>query len=252
MLRLRQICLASPSLAPVQDLRSIFGVEVCHRSERVARHGLENALLPFGNTFLEVVAPIRAGTAVGRFLERSAGSGYIVVLNDDGMDATRRRAEGLNVRIINEPAYGEHRGVQFHPRDVGGAILEVNWTVGADDIEGPYGCAGPRWREFVRREVVSDLEGAELSSTDPRALGERWAVVLARPLECDGQDYAVALDKGLLRFRLPSEDRGEGLTGIDVAGDRELAVARARQAGYACGSSWIDIAGIRFNLVTSS
>ena len=57
-LRLRQICLAAPRLAPVvADLEEIFGIRVCYRDGNVAKYGLENALFMVGTNFLEIVAP---------------------------------------------------------------------------------------------------------------------------------------------------------------------------------------------------
>src|SRR6185437_8780205 len=61
-LRLRQIALVARQLAPVVD-RDVFGLEVAYRDPGVEAFGLENAVLPVGNQFLEVVAPIREGTA---------------------------------------------------------------------------------------------------------------------------------------------------------------------------------------------
>ena len=66
--RLRQICLAAPRLAPVvDDLQAILGLSVCHRDPKLIAYGLENALLPIGTDFLEVVAPLQPDTAeIGR------------------------------------------------------------------------------------------------------------------------------------------------------------------------------------------
>ena len=74
--RLRQICLVAPNLEPVvADLQAVLGLSVCHRDPAVRRYGLENALLPMGTNFLEVVAPIEDNTAAGRFIARSGGRG---------------------------------------------------------------------------------------------------------------------------------------------------------------------------------
>ena len=80
-LLLRQICLAAPSLAPViADIEAIFGVAVCYRDGNVAKYGLENALIPIGTGFLEVVAPTKDETAAGRFIERTRGhGGYMAI-----------------------------------------------------------------------------------------------------------------------------------------------------------------------------
>ena len=75
-LRLRQVCLVAPRLAPVVDtIETILGLPVCHRDPAVAAYGLENALFVCGHQFLEVVAPTRDGTAAGRYLRRSGGRG---------------------------------------------------------------------------------------------------------------------------------------------------------------------------------
>ena len=85
-LRLRQIALVAEKLEPaLDDLRSVLGLEVCYRDPGVERFGLENALLPVGNQFLEVVAPIRPDAAGGRDRERRGG---------DGAGAAHRRAAG--------------------------------------------------------------------------------------------------------------------------------------------------------------
>ena len=44
-LRMRQICLVARSLSPVvEEIRSVLGLEVCHRDPGVGKFGLENAL----------------------------------------------------------------------------------------------------------------------------------------------------------------------------------------------------------------
>ena len=67
MLRLRQICLVAPDLTkPVAQLESVLGLKTCFHDPGVEKYGLNNALLPIGNNFLEVVAPFREGTAAER------------------------------------------------------------------------------------------------------------------------------------------------------------------------------------------
>ena len=58
-IQLRQICLVAAQLEPViEDLTAILGINVCYVDDGVAAFGLENALMPIGRNFLEVVAPI--------------------------------------------------------------------------------------------------------------------------------------------------------------------------------------------------
>ena len=84
-LRLRQICLVAPTLEPaVGTLCDALGIRVFYRDPNVAKYGLENAVMPVGDTFLEVVAPFQEGTAAGRYLGRRKGEGgYMVILDTD-------------------------------------------------------------------------------------------------------------------------------------------------------------------------
>ena len=87
-IRLRQICFVAEKLAPVvEDLTSIFGLEVCFVDEGVGVFGLENSLFPVGSNFFEVVAPTKDNTAAGRFLRRRNGDGgYMVICQCDSRE----------------------------------------------------------------------------------------------------------------------------------------------------------------------
>ena len=90
-LRLRQVCLAAPRLEPVlDDLQAILGLAVCHRDPGLIAYGLENALLPVGHDFIEVVAPVQADTAAGRFIHRTRGhGGYMAIFQCGDLVAVR-------------------------------------------------------------------------------------------------------------------------------------------------------------------
>src|SRR5690242_10705774 len=183
-LRLRQICLVARALEPaIADLAHIFGLEVCYRDGNVARYGLVNALLPISSAFLEVVAPTREGTAAGRYLERRHGDGgYMVIIDCDDIERRRARMAGIGVRIANPLDYGAYAGLQLHPGDTGGAMLELNHTPGGEPLDGPYHPAGPDWQKGVRTEVTVALLAAELQGPDPERLARRWSDILERPL----------------------------------------------------------------------
>ena len=84
-LTLRQICLVARELQPaVDDLKNILGLEVCYVDPEVKVFGLENALLPVGTNFIEVVSPIQENTAAGRYLNRRGGDGgYMIITQAD-------------------------------------------------------------------------------------------------------------------------------------------------------------------------
>lgn len=101
-MRLRQVALVAADLAPVvEDLEAVLGIETGFADPGVGEFGLTNAVLPVGDTFLEVVSPATEGTTAGRYLERRNGDGgYMVILQSDALDADRRRFEELGVRVV--------------------------------------------------------------------------------------------------------------------------------------------------------
>lgn len=222
-LRLRQVALVAQDLpAAVGALCQALGLEVCFRDPGVAHFGLHNALMPVGDTFLEVVSPLREGTAAGRHLQRRGGDGgYMAMFQVADLAAERARVAALGVRIVWEGAGDGIRGAHLHPADVGAAIVSF------DEPSPPesWGWAGPSWPSHVRTGVVQSIAAVELQSPDPGALQQRWTRVLG------GECAAV-------RVVADEDGRGEGIGGIDL-------VATDRNRAGEC----LQLAGVRVRLV---
>ncbi len=251
-LRLRQICLVARELRPVvDDLRQVFGLEVCHVDPGVAQFGLENSLLPVGNQFLEVVAPLREGTAAGRYLERRGGDGgYMVITQCDAHEARKKRVAELGIRVAFAIDRPEYQCMQLHPRDTGGSFFEIDWQAGGQDPDGPWWPAGPGWWPARRTDVVSAIRVAELQSPEPDALAQRWSEIAEIPLESAGGAATLPLANASLRFVTARDGRGEGLGGLDlVAEDRARALRAAEARGRRTSDDGIEIGGVRFRLV---
>jgi hypothetical protein len=253
MLRLRQICLVAHDLDAVEaDLSAIFGLEVCYRDPGVGRFGLHNFLMPIGNSFLEVVAPTREGTAGGRYLERRGGDGgYMVITQCDDVAAARERVTRLGVRLVMDGGEGEDQGIQLHPKDVPGAMVELRQNKGADDLAGPWSPAGPNWLPARRTDVVRAMVAAEIQADNPPALAARWGEVLDRPVTTGAGDHPeIALDDATLRFVPITDGRGEGLGGLDLeTGDRRRVLAAAEARACRVSDDLVVVCGVRFRLV---
>jgi glyoxalase-like protein len=251
-LRLRQICLVARELEPaIADLADIFGLAVCYRDGNVARYGLVNALLPVGSAFLEVVAPTREGTAAGRYLQRRRGDGgYMVIIDCHDIERRRARMAEIGVRIANSLDYGSYIGLQLHPRDTGGAMLELNHTPGDERLDGDYHPAGPDWQKAVRTDVTVAILAAELQGSDPEHLARRWSQILERPLDRGpGGAPQIWLDLGLLRFIPDHDGRGEGLGGLELAvRDSAHIWAAAARRGCTIEGDQVAVCGMRFRL----
>ena len=251
-LRLRQICLVVPELAPaVDDLSAIFGLTVCHRDPRLERFGVENALFAFDTRFIELVAPIRPGTAAGRFLERSEGrGGYIAIFDCD--DPGARQAHAASIGVDTAFAFempGVYQCVQLHPRDCRAAMLEFDRTEGGDELRGAYWPAGGQsWQSHIDTTRVSGILGIETVSPEPLSLARHWGAILQTPVEASGPIPTIPLDGAHIGFR-PGDGGEERLeTLVIAANDPEAIMHEARARGRAVGTDRIDLCGVYFSL----
>src|SRR5436305_3218301 len=91
--RLRQAVLVARDLKSVmQRLEDELGLHDPFHDDGVGHFGLANAVYAVGDTFLEVVSPLRPDTAAGRELERRGGDGgYMAMFQVGDILATRAR-----------------------------------------------------------------------------------------------------------------------------------------------------------------
>jgi len=249
-LRLRQIALVARDLEPVVgDLCHVLGTEVVFRDPNVAVFGLHNALMPLGDTFLEVVSPIRPDASAARLLERRRGDGgYMVIVQTSDLAADRRRLAALGVRIVFETTLDDIATIHLHPRDVGGAIVSLD----AAQPPSSWRWAGPDWEARPRGDAA--IVGAELQGPDPAALAARWSQVLDRRATEDGAGgHVIRLDDGVISFVAERDRRGEGLAGIAVrVPDPGRALAAARARALPTNGDQVDICGTRIRLLQKS
>ena len=217
-IRLRQVALVAHALEPVVDeFQRELDVAVAYRDPAVAMFGLHNAVMPVGNQFVEVVAPVRDDTAAGRYLERRNGDGgYMVILQCSEHDRRRERVKELGVRTAFEHVGDEYHIMQLHPADTGGSFLEIDEQVGGESLDGPWEPAGAEWQRARRTNRVRGIVAAELQSPDPERLAARWSDIFELPVDSVDGATTIRLDGAGLRFVEATDGRGEGLGGIDV------------------------------------
>lgn len=242
--RLRQICLVAPQLEPViGDIAAIMGLTVCYRDPNVARYGLENALLPVDTILLEVVAPVRDGTAAGRFIDKTGGrGGYMAIFSCADPRERQANAESMGVRtshIIDRPPY---LGIQLHPRDCRAAFIEFNHTADSDNICGAYPPAGLDWHKAIRSDVTVALTEVVLTGPDPRDLAEHWGRVIG--VAAAGTD--ISLVNCRIRF---VEGHSEIMTALTFQVRDPAAVLHAAQTrGHVVGGSSFTLGGVDFHV----
>ncbi len=246
-MRLRQIALAATELEPtVEALTDVLGIEVSFNDPGVGVFGLVNAVMPIGETFLEVVTPVREDATAARFISKRGGdSGYMVILQCDdfaSLDAEVVRAKGDGAKVVWEGDHEGARTVHFHPRELG-AILSLDGMPTWEE----WRWAGPNWEGHVKKTVTSAITGAELESPDPENLAGRWANVLGIAAVPDAEGRpSISLPRGG-RLVFVKGEGGEGVVGVEVRVENPAAFAeRAEARGLLGADGAALIAGTRF------
>jgi hypothetical protein len=227
--RIRQVVLAAGDLPAVTEvIERELGVEDPFRDEGVGHFGLHNAVYSLGESFLEVVSPVRADTAVGRQLERCGGdAGYMVMFEVDDAQTTRRRLESLGVRIVWDTTHPDIVDLHLHPKDVGGALVALDIT----EPVGSWRWGGPEWTALALDPSPGGVRGLTVAVAEPDKVARRWAEVIGLDTP---DDNALRLDGGAQLIRFVDSDGGA---------DRFVSV----EVDVPGRSGTVEIAGVTFN-----
>lgn len=167
--RLRQAVIAARDLdAAVELLRAQLQLGEPFSDPAVGYFGLRNAVFALGDTFLEVVSPVRDDAPAGRLLARRGGDcGYMLMFQVDDVVGARAAAQRAGVREVFAVALDDMTEAHLHPSDIGGAIVSVSQP----QPPSSWRWGGPGWE--ARRAPLA-LTGATVGVPDSR----RWTSVL--------------------------------------------------------------------------
>ncbi|MDJ0850809.1 MAG: VOC family protein [Myxococcota bacterium] len=245
-MRLRQVALAASDLAStVEALTDVLDIEVGFRDPGVGVFGLVNAVMPVGETHLEVVSPVRDDATAKRWIVKRGGdAGYMVILQCDdhaALAAEADRAQEAGAKVVWQ---GEHEGartVHLHPRELG-AILSFDAMPAWDE----WVWAGPDWRSHVRTDTTTAITGIELESPDPDRLAARWGEIVGVAPRSEGGQPCIRLPRGGRLVFVPGSG-GEGVVGVELSlAEPDRFAARARERGVLGADGAATIAGTRF------
>ena len=117
---IRQIVMVSELRDPiVQELSNLFEFEVAFNDPGVSHFGLENAVIPIGTDFLEVVSPVEDNTTAGRFLKKRKGDGgYMVIIQVDDFDLSKSLVKENGIGVVWETDLPEAKAIHLHPKEM--------------------------------------------------------------------------------------------------------------------------------------
>jgi methylmalonyl-CoA/ethylmalonyl-CoA epimerase len=109
---------------------TVFGAELVDR-QRNEKEGLEAAFLRVGDAELELMAPLRDDSPVGRFVVRRGPGMHHVAYGVPDIKQAIDEAKAAGLELIDaEPRMGMHGSlIAFvHPKSVGGVLTELVQT----------------------------------------------------------------------------------------------------------------------------
>ena len=242
---LRQLVMVSSLRDPIVDsLCNLFDIKVSFNDPGVAHFGLENAVLPVGTDFLEVVSPVKENTTAGRYLDRRNGDGgYMVIIQVDDFLAAKQSVKENNITVVWESDHPEARAIHLHPKQMGGAILSLDWM----DPKESWKWAGPNWDKFVNTSLVNRFVGVEIQAENPEDMKNTWQSVLNLKSERVTGNQ-INLDNTWIRFLEDEDGRGAGVSAFCLeADDNDKLFEKASDLGLVYEDN-IMIGGVKFLL----
>ena len=126
--KIEHVALAVADLeAAIAHYRDVWGLEVARR-ERVEDQGVEEAMLPLGGSYLQLLGPTGPETTVGKFIERRGEGLHHIAYEVDDLEATLAELKANDVELIDETPRKGGRGhmVAFvHPKGNHGLLVEL-------------------------------------------------------------------------------------------------------------------------------
>ena len=226
----------------VSDLNKLFGLEVAFNDPGVGHFGLENAVMPLGTDFLEVVSPIEENTTAGRYLDKRGGDGgYMVIIQVDDFDRSKSLVNDYKIGIVWDTDLPEAKAIHLHPKQMGGAIVSLDWM----NPKESWKWAGPEWNNHITDDIKG-IDGIEIQASNPEEMFNRWKDILDVS-NINESEKKIYLDNTWIGF-IDEDDRGPGISAFSlIANNKELLMSKAKEYGFLREDN-IVVGGVKFYL----
>ncbi len=249
-MRLRQLVLVTKEIDSLaEQICELFELKISFRDPELIHFGLENRMIPVGDTFIEVVSPVQENTSAERFLiKRNGPGGYMVIVDVKDFEHEKKRIKNENIRIIwheNRNIDGIHaQALHLHPKQIGGAILSLDSMI----PESAWLWAGTNWRGDINQSLVDNLTGVVLKAQNPEKLCANWEVALGKKRVKAVDKFSIELEKSNIKFIEVKEGSGEGIDAFILSTRKSDEIyKRAKERGY-IKNNMIALGGVNFIL----
>jgi methylmalonyl-CoA/ethylmalonyl-CoA epimerase len=110
----------------IQVYERRLGIRATSR-ERLEQEGIEVAMLPIGESRIELITPLRADSTVGRFLQDRGEAVHHVAYGTDDVGRSLGRAGSDGAQLLDENARPGAHGTRIgfvHPKSMCGVLTE--------------------------------------------------------------------------------------------------------------------------------
>lgn len=135
MTKIDHLGIAVESIAAARAFYEALGLHITHE-ETIEQEGVRVAMLPIGQTRIELLEPLHEDSAVRRFLKKRGPGLHHVALHVDEIAATFAALKARGIRIISEEIQtgaGGHLYFFVHPSSTGGVLLEICQDINPGD-----------------------------------------------------------------------------------------------------------------------
>ena len=126
--RIAHVAVAPSSVAEALRFYELVGLAVEHREE-VHDQGVRVAMMPVGDSSIELLEATTPDSPVARFLQRRGPGIHHLCLEVDQLAETLHRLKAAGVRLIDESpreGAGGCRIAFVHPQSTGGVLVELS------------------------------------------------------------------------------------------------------------------------------
>jgi len=111
----------------IEGYRARYQVDPLYR-ELVAGQGVEEAMLPVGGSFVQLLQPLGPETPVGRFLSKNGEGLHHVAYAVVSIEAALQHLVETGARLVDTEPRNGGRGTRIafvHPGDLAGTLIEL-------------------------------------------------------------------------------------------------------------------------------
>jgi methylmalonyl-CoA epimerase len=127
MSKIDHLGIAVTSIADARGFYKSLGLEIVQQ-ETIEQEGVKTAMLPVGESRIELLEPTGPDTPIGRFLAKRGPGLHHVALHVNDISATFEELKSRGLKLLSDDIQigaGGHLYFFIHPSSAGGVLTEI-------------------------------------------------------------------------------------------------------------------------------